>query len=248
MINKFFAPLAQFDIIERAPGCCYDIFPLLGRYIEFDTILWLTTAALLYWQWKVCYNTKTTRVYPLIDFDDENIVKDTLNSKNALWKDWSGLLFCLIFFFNFTGMVPYSLTITAQVIMTFALALMTMLTVWFQGFYNNKIMMLNHFIPNGAPLMLAPFIILIELISNFSRIISLPVRLFANMTSGHALLKILAGAGVGAFVSASAAWGGIIILPWIVITLISLLELMIAFLQTYVFVTLVLIYVSELEH
>jgi len=66
-------------------------------------------------------------------------------------------------------------------------------------------MIANHFLPTGAPLILAPFIILIELISNFSRIISLPVRLFANITSGHALLKILAGAAVGAFISTSAA-------------------------------------------
>jgi len=108
--------------------------------------------------------------------------------------------------------------------------------------------MANHFLPTGAPLILAPFIILIELISNFSRIISLPVRLFANITSGHALLKILAGATVGAFVIASAGQEGIILLPALVITVISLLELIIAFLQTYVFVTLVLIYVSELEH
>jgi len=63
--------------------------------------------------------------------------------------------------------------------------------------------MLNHFLPNGAPLVITPFIILIELISNFSRIISLAVRLFANMTSGHALLKILAGFSLAAGVIAS---------------------------------------------
>ena len=63
--------------------------------------------------------------------------------------------------------------------------------------------MFNHFLPNGAPLIITPFIILIELISNFSRIISLAVRLFANMTSGHALLKILASFGLIAFSIAS---------------------------------------------
>jgi len=58
--------------------------------------------------------------------------------------------------------------------------------------------MFNHFLPQGSPLIITPFIIIIELISNFSRIISLAVRLFANMTSGHALLKILASFGLGA--------------------------------------------------
>jgi F0F1-type ATP synthase membrane subunit a len=73
-----------------------------------------------------------------------------------------------------------------------------MLTIWFQAFYNNKISMFNHFLPNGSPLLITPFIIAIELISNLSRIVSLAVRLFANMTSGHALLKILASFGLSA--------------------------------------------------
>lgn len=59
--------------------------------------------------------------------------------------------------------------------------------------------MLNHYLPQGAPLILISFIILIELISQLSRVVSLSVRLFANMTSGHALLKILAGFGLGTF-------------------------------------------------
>ena len=87
---------------------------------------------------------------------------------------------------------------------------------------------------------------MIEIISNFSRLISLSVRLFANMTSGHALLKILAGFGIGAF-SLTAAGSLLCLFPVGVIFVVSMLELLIAFLQTYVFVTLILIYVSEQE-
>jgi len=106
--------------------------------------------------------------------------------------------------------------------------------------------MLNHFLPNGAPLMLVPFIILIEIISNLSRLISLSVRLFANMTSGHALLKILAGFGLAAILLV-VIWKLIIVFPFLIIFIITILEMIIAFLQTYVFVTLTLIYINEQE-
>jgi F-type H+-transporting ATPase subunit a len=101
-------------------------------------------------------------------------------------------------------------------------------------------------LPSGSPLVIIPFIILIELVSNISRIISLSVRLFANMTSGHALLKILAGF---ALVTSSLVfiWKSLAVFPIIIIIIITALEMLIAFLQTYVLVTLVLIYMSEQE-
>ncbi len=94
--------------------------------------------------------------------------------------------------------------------------------------------------------MIIPFIILIELVSNASRIISLSVRLFANMTSGHALLKILSGFALVAF-SMLFFWKILIIFPVLIIVIITALEMLIAFLQTYVLVTLVLIYTGEQE-
>lgn len=106
--------------------------------------------------------------------------------------------------------------------------------------------MLNHLLPNGSPLAITPFIILIEFISTLSRVVSLAVRLFANMTSGHALLKILAGFGFSA-VLLPVGWAFIGLLPVLVIFIITFLELLIAFLQSYVFIALILIYVAEQE-
>jgi F-type H+-transporting ATPase subunit a len=95
-------------------------------------------------------------------------------------------------------------------------------------------------------LVIIPFIILIELVSNISRIVSLSVRLFANMTSGHALLKILSGFALVAG-SILAIWKFLLIFPVCIIIIITGLEMLIAFLQTYVLVTLLLIYSSEQE-
>ena len=137
---------------------------------------------------------------------------------------------------------------TAQLVFTVILAVVGVFIVWAYGIYHNKILALNHFLPMGAPLFLAPFIIIIELISNFSRLVSLPVRLFANITSGHALLKILAEAATGLFLCLLGFVKGSIVVPICVIIVISVLEVIIAFLQAYVFVTLLLIYVSEIQH
>jgi len=102
------------------------------------------------------------------------------------------------------------------------------------------------FLPSGTPLFILPFLIQIEIVSYFSRVISLSVRLFANMTSGHTLIKILSGFGTG--LSSVGGVGTLIaIIPIIIVFIVTGLELLIAGLQTYVFIILTLIYLHELE-
>lgn len=191
----FFGPLAQFDLAEKTPTCSHDILTTITGITEFDDTLFFITAVLALWQTFEYYN-ETTKVDNVIDFDDETVIMDIVSKKNYNYNDLITAFFAIIFTCNFSGLIPYSQTVTAQMIFTLVLSLITMLTVWFHAFYDNKIQMLNHFLPNGSPLVITPFIISIELISNVSRIISLAVRLFANMTSGHALLKILASFGL----------------------------------------------------
>lgn len=241
----YFGPLAQFDLLERAPTCLYDFFPALLGVSEAHEMLFWITACLIGWQIFEFYaNTNNEDV--VVDFDHEGMVVDLVSVKNFNYTDLITLFFSLIFSCNFAGLLPYTQTITSQLLFTLFLSSVTMLLIWVHAFSANKILMFNHFIPNGSPLVITPFIILIELISNLSRIISLAVRLFANMTSGHALLKILASFGIGAL-GLVILWKGLLFLSVAIIFVISILELIIAFLQTYVFVTLFLIYVSEQE-
>jgi F-type H+-transporting ATPase subunit a len=240
-----FGPLAQFELLEKNPTCHYDLFFGLFGISEFhDTLFWLTFI-LLGWQIYEFYHEESLHKQT-IDFDSEVIIIDLVTSKNANYADLVTLFFSLIFSCNFAGLIPYTQTISSQIIFTLMLSSLTMLIIWLHAFATNKILMFNHFLPQGSPLIITPFIIIIELISNFSRIISLAVRLFANMTSGHALLKILASFGLGA-ISLLLIWKGLIALAFLIVFIISLLELLIAFLQTYVFVTLLLIYISEQE-
>jgi F-type H+-transporting ATPase subunit a len=173
-------------------------------------------------------------------------MRDLITVKNFNYISVLTSLFFIIFTSNFSGLLPYTQTVTSQLLFTLVLSFLTMFLIWLHTVVHNKILMLNHFLPNGAPLLLIPFIIIIELISNISRVVSLAVRLFANMTSGHALLKILAGFGLGAL-SLVGAWGSLFVFPVLIIFIITLLELIIAFLQTYVFITLTLIYINEQE-
>lgn len=240
----FFGPLAQFDLLEKAPSSWYNVWSATG-ITEFDeTALWLFVTVSL-WQIYEFYD-ESSKVDAVIEFDDETLVTDLVSKANYNYNDTITTFFSVIFTANFSGLIPYSQTITSQMVFALSLSMIIMFTVWSHAFYDNKIAMLNHFLPSGSPLVITPFIILIELVSNISRIISLAVRLFANMTSGHALLKILASFGLGALMM-TAAWKVLAIFPVIIIFIITILELLIAFLQTYVFVTLTLIYVSEQE-
>ena len=156
-------------------------------------------------------------------------------------------LFMFILFANLIGMVPYFFTVTAHLIVTAALAALVMITVIGYGFYKNGIGFLKLFVPSGVPGFLMPMIILIEVISFLSRPISLSVRLFANMLAGHITLKVFAGfiVSLGAF--GAAGYGGAI-LPFLLIVALTALEILVAFLQAYVFAMLTCMYLNDAIH
>ncbi len=102
-------------------------------------------------------------------------------------------IFSYILFCNFLGMVPYSFTVTSHIVVTLGLAMVAFISINIIGIQTHGFHFLSLFLPPGAPLALAPLLIGIELVSYSFRVVSLALRLFANMMSGHCLLKILAG-------------------------------------------------------
>ncbi len=155
-------------------------------------------------------------------------------------------LFFFVLFSNFFGLIPGVFTVTSQIAVTFALAALVILTVIIVGFARHGIGFLKLFVPK-APVALLLLLVPIEVISFLTRPISLSVRLFANMLAGHTMLKVFAG-----FVIALGGAGGILsvlsIAPMLLIIAITLLELLVAFLQAYVFAILTCIYLSEALH
>ncbi len=156
-------------------------------------------------------------------------------------------LFMFVFFSNMIGLIPYTFTVTSQIIVTFALAALVILTVILYGFYKHGTHFFGLFAPSGVPAVLMPFIVLIEVISFVSRPISLSVRLFANMLAGHITLKVFGGF-VTLLLGAGVAGWALSILPMVMIVALMALELLVAFLQAYVFTILTCVYLNDAIH
>ncbi|CAD7056455.1 MULTISPECIES: F0F1 ATP synthase subunit A [Pseudorhizobium] len=156
-------------------------------------------------------------------------------------------LFMFVLTANMLGMFPYFFTVTSQIIVTFALALLVIGTVLVYGFYKHGFHFLSVFVPSGVPGVLLPLVVAIEIISFLSRPISLSVRLFANMLAGHITLKVFSG-----FVASMGALGALgiggAILPLIMTVALTGLEFLVAFLQAYVFAVLTCMYLNDAVH
>jgi F-type H+-transporting ATPase subunit a len=156
-------------------------------------------------------------------------------------------LFMFVLFANLIGMIPYFFTVTSHIIVTFALALLVILTVLVYGFYKNGLKFLKLFVPQGVPGYLLPLVVLIEVISFLSRPISLSVRLFANMLAGHITLKVFAGFVFSLGTMGAIGIGGAI-LPFLMAVALTALEFLVAFLQAYVFAVLTCMYLNDALH
>lgn len=156
-------------------------------------------------------------------------------------------LFMFVLVANLFGMFPYFFTITSHIIVTFALAMLVIMTVIIYGFMKNGIGFLKLFVPDGVPAALIPLVTLIEVISFLSRPISLSVRLFANMLAGHITLKVFSG-----FIVSLSAMGAVgifgSILPLGMTVALTALEFLVAFLQAYVFTVLTCMYLNDAIH
>jgi len=156
-------------------------------------------------------------------------------------------IFMFIMVVNIVGWVPFTFSVTSQIIVTVALALLVFFTVVIYGFYRNGLKFLKLFVPAGIPIYILPLVTAIEIMSFLSRPVSHSVRLFANMLAGHITLKVFAGfvTMLGAF--GIAGWVGAI-LPLALTVALSALELLVAALQAYVFAILTCIYLNDAIH
>lgn len=153
-------------------------------------------------------------------------------------------LFIFLLLCNLIGMVPYSFTVTSHLIITFCLALTIYIGFNIIGIKKHKIKFLNLLLPGGASLALVPLLVPIELVSYIFRVISLPVRLFANMMAGHTLLKVIAGFA-WTMVNISGLMFIVHFIPMILLVLLVGLELGVAIIQSYVFTILVCMYIND---
>jgi len=240
-----FSPLEQFEIVP-----IFSFF--IGSKLSFtnSSFFLLLTSLFIIVFFFFCLRKATIipnywQIIIELMFDFvQNMLFESLSKKGEKFFPFIFVTFIFIFFCNVLGMIPYTFTVTSHIFLTFSLGMISFIGLNIFGLNKHGLFFFSLFLPPGAPLLLAPLLVPIEIISYVFRVVALSVRLFANMMAGHTLLKILA----------TFAWkmilaGGIFLFiqlfPMLIIIAITGLELAIAFLQAYVWTTLICLYFSD---
>ena len=176
-----------------------------------------------------------------------NMVKDTTGPEAMKFFPFVFCIFFFVLFANLIGMNPYAFTTTSHLAVTVTMAVFTVGLVMVAGLWKNGLKWFKIFVPSGLPLPMYLLIVPIEIISFLSRPITLAVRLFANMTAGHVMLKLFA-----IFTAYLVGKGGVMvgaaILPIIGTMGIVALEFLVAGLQAFVFAILTCVYLNDVYH
>ena len=190
----YFDPLEQFDVIQLFPSISYALTNLtLILALNFLILGFLIYATIFPNQ---THSTSPSVVGDLVRNIYEmlaNLADSNIRLSKQVYFPILFYIFMLILISNLVGMIPFSYTVTSSFIFTFYLALALFTGINLIGVYQHAYSIFAFGVPTGSPLILAPLIAAVELISYFSRIFSLSIRLFANMMAGHTLLKILIG-------------------------------------------------------
>ena len=176
-----------------------------------------------------------------------NMLRESAGKEGMRFFPFVFSIFMFVLFCNMIGLVPYFFTVTSHIVVTATMSIAIILLVILYGFYKNGVKFLGLFVPQGVPGYLMPLVVAIEVLSFLSRPISLSVRLFANMLAGHITLKVFASfiLMLGGF--GVAGWIGAVI-PFAMTVALTALEILVAFLQAYVFAILTCMYLNDALH
>jgi F-type H+-transporting ATPase subunit a len=235
------SPLEQFQITSLVP------LHLGGVDISFtNTALYMVVSCLLVSVFFLLGGHRVHhpgRIQMVVELSYKaliNMTQEYLGHHTARYSPFIITLFCFILCGNLVGLFPYALTFTSQLVINFGLAILVILLVLIAGFSAHGLKFFQIFFPGDIPWYLAPIMIPVEIISFLSRPLSLSMRLFANMMAGHTMIKVFAlfTVSLGAYgvltVAANAALMGF--------------EIVIAFLQAYVFSILACLYLQDAIH
>lgn len=237
-------PLHQFEI-QR-----YFQLTLAGHDISFtNSSLFMVVSTVLI-SLIMYYGVSPRKMVPgrlqivleaLYDFVAE-IVSTSIGSKGRPYFPYVFTLFMFLAMGNLVGMIPYSFTFTSHIIVTFSMSVLVVVFVTVVGIVKHGFKFFSLFFPAGTPILLAPLLVPIEVISYLARTMSLSVRLFANMVAGHAMLKVFAGFVI---ILATTDYFPLAVLPLAVNVLLTGFKIFVALLQSYIFTILTCIYLSD---
>jgi len=243
-------PIHQFEIKS-----IFSLGKIGGVEIALTNSALFMLLALALISWLMIGATRSRALVPgrmqaIAEMSYEFIANTLRSSAGAEGMKFFPLVFTLFMFIltvNLIGMIPYAFTVTSHIIITVSLALLVFLIVLVYGFWKHGLHFFRLFVPSGIPIYILPLVTFIEVLSFLSRPISHSVRLFANMLAGHITLKVFGGfvtmlGGLGVL-----GWMGAV-LPLGLTVALTALELLVAFLQAYVFAILTCIYLNDAIH
>src|SRR3981189_2282915 len=190
------------------------------------------------------------RVQSIAEISSEFVASTIRSTAGPEGMKFFPLIFSLFMFIcvsNLVGIIPYTFTVSSHIIVTVALALLVFFIVLFYGFYKNGLKFFKLFVPSGVPIYILPLVVFIEVISFFLKPVSHSVRLFANMLAGHIALKVFASFVAMLRAPGILGWAGAV-LPLGLTIALTAPELLVAFLQAYVFTILTCIYLNDAIH
>lgn len=236
------SPLAQFAIERLVP---LRIGPLDISYT--NSALMMTIAVALVTLLLVAATSRVRlvpgRLQSVAELAYEfvaGMVRDNVGDEGRGYFPLVFSIFMFVLFGNILGLLPYSFTFTSHIVVTFALSLFVFALVTLIAFIRHGVRFFGFFLPTGAPMIMAPLLIPIEIISYLTRPVSLSLRLFANMLAGHTMIAVFAG-----FTVAMGLFG---FLPLAFNVALIALEVVINILQAYVFAILTCLYLSDAIH
>jgi ATP synthase subunit 6 len=242
-----FSPLEQFAVSRLLPihwGALDISFTNSALYLVLAATAILWTTGLVFHGGGRVVPTRWQSFVELVYGFVAGLVSEQVGPAGRRYFAMLYALFLLLLSANLIGMIPYSFTATSHLAVTFGLSLSVFLGVTIVGFMHHGLHFFSFLLPKGAPLALAPLLVVLELVSYSFRAVSLGVRLFANMMAGHTLVKILSGFSWTMFGAGGLlAVGGLI--PFLMVLALTGLEIGVACLQAYVFTILTAIYLND---
>ena len=240
-------PLEQFSIINLIPlrlGNVYFSFTNSSLYLLVTTALVFLLFHMVTQKGGYLVPSRWQSIVEMIYEFVVSLVDEQIGSKGRKYFPLIFTTFVFLLFTNLIGMIPYSFTATSHFVVTFGLSLSLFIGITLVGFQNHGLHFFSFLLPKGAPLALAPLLVVLELVSYCFRAVSLGVRLFANMMAGHTLVKILSGFA-WTMLSVGGALAFASIIPFGVVFALIGLEIGVACLQAYVFTILTCIYLND---
>lgn len=241
------SPLEQFEIIRLIE------IDLAGFDMSFTNSALYMVVAMLGITTLLLVGTRKRALVPgplqaIVEMSYEfvaNLIRENVGPEGRQYFPFVFSLFMFILFLNMIGMIPYTFTVTSHIVVTFALAAVVFIGVMIIGFSRHGLGYFRIFVPSGVGIGFLLILVPIEIISYFTRPLSLSVRLFANMLAGHTMLKVFGGfvISLGAI-----SYGILGVVPLVMIIAFTALELLVAFLQAYVFAILTCIYLNDAIH